>query len=194
MSMKVNEGGSSNYTVHAAGLFPVTCIWVVNLGMQPGNYGPKWQVMLGFESPTVLRDDGVPMILTRRFGATLSPKGHLRAFLRPLKRGDFTAEELRDFDLSVLAGKALKLLVQHTVNGDKTYANIQAALPPDKGQSTQTHHPLVVFDADEPDLAVKALLPEWVRKLIDNAIKPEKPAAAATTATPDFDEDDDLLF
>lgn len=193
MSMKVSEG-SGNYPLHPAGLFDFICIWVVYLGLQRGIYGDKSSILLGFESPTVLMDDGRPSVITRRFGANLSSKGNFRAFLTPWRSRDFTPEELKEFDTSVLAGKPVKLLIQHTTSTEgKTYANIQASVRPDKGQSTQTHNPLVVFDADHPDAQAKALLPEWVQKLIDSAIPPTvKPTAAVPPAAPDFD--DDLTF
>ena len=193
MSLNVSDSGG-NYAPHPAGLFPFVCIWMVYLGVLRGIYGDKKSLLLGFESPDVLMDDGRPYVITRRIGANLSSKGNLRPLVASWRGRDFTPEELKSFDLSVLVGKPVKLLIQHSTSAEgKTYANIQAAVKPDKGQLTQTLNPLVVFDADQPDAQAKALLPEWVQKLIDSAIPPTvKPAAAATTAMPDFD--DDLTF
>jgi hypothetical protein len=192
MALKLSEG--SNFTPAPAGLHDAVCISVVDLGLQQSQFGIKPKVLLQWELPNVLTDDGKPYTISRTFGATLHKQGGLRPLLAAWRGRDFTPEELKSFDIAGLLGKPVKLLIQHTTSAEgKTFANVQAAVKPDKGQLQQTLAPLTRFDMDAPDQAAKAVLPEWVRKLIDSAIPPTvKPAAAATTAMPDFD--DDLTF
>ena len=192
MALNLSEGRS--FTPCPAGLHDAVCISVVDLGMQQSVFGIKPKVLLQFELPNVLTDDGKPHTISRTFGATLHKQGGLRPLLAAWRGRDFTPEELKSIAIDGLLGKPVKLLIQHSTSTDgKTFANIQAAVKPDKGQLTQTLAPLVRFDMDAPDQNAKASLAEWVQKLIDAAVPPaEKPAAAATTAMPDFD--DDLTF
>lgn len=192
MALKLSEG--SNFTPAPAGLHDAVCISVIDLGLQQSQFGIKPKVLLQWELPNCLTDEGKPYTISRTFGATLHKQGGLRPLLAAWRGRDFTPDELKLFDITGLLGKPLKLLIQHTTSADgKTFANVQAAVKPDKGQLQQTLAPLVHFDMDAPNEAAKALLPEWVRKLIDAAIPPTvKPAPAATTAMPDFD--DDLTF
>lgn len=191
MSLKLSEG--SNFTPAPAGLHDAICISVVDLGMQSGPYGVKPKILLQWELPNLLTDDGKPYTISRTFGANLHKQGSLRPILAAWRGRDFTPEELKQFDVVALLGKPVKLLIQHSTSAEgRTYANVQATVKPDPGQLTQTLAPKLHFDMDAPDEGVKAQLPEWIRKLIDGAIKAEKPAPAASTAAPAFD--DDLTF
>ena len=191
MSLNLTEG--SSYTPPPAGLEDAVCTNVTDLGLQPSPYGVKRQLLLQWELPHVLTDDGKPHIISRRFGVNLHKKGSLRPILAAWRGRDFSPEELKKFDVSALLGKPVKLLIQHATNAEgRTFANVQATVKPDPGQSTQTVSPLLRFDMDAPDEAVKSQLPEWMRKLIDGAVKSEKPAPAVVAAAPAFD--DDLMF
>ena len=192
MALNLSEGRS--FTPVPAGLHDAVCISVVDLGMQQSVFGIKPKVLLQFELPNVLTDDGKPHTISRAFGATLHRQGGLRPLLAAWRGRDFTPEELKSFAIDGLLGKPVKLLIQHSTSTEgKVFANIQAAVKPDKGQLVQTLAPLVRFDMDAPDANAKALLPEWVQKLIDSAIPPAaKPTAAVPPAAPEFD--DDLTF
>ena len=191
MALTLNEG--SNYTPPPAGLHPALCIGVVDLGQQVSVYGTKPKLLLMFELPTCLMDDGRPYTISRRFTATLHRQGNLRPFLAAWRGKDLQAEETKNFDVGVLLGKPCRLFVQHEEREGKLYANIENVLKPEANQSTQAVNLLVRFDLDAPDAALKAQLPEWVRKVIDQAVIVPKsePATAATEPAP---FDDDLTF
>lgn len=191
MALKISEGGS--YTPAPAGLHDAVCISVVDLGMQSGPYGVKQKLLLQWELPTVLTDDGKPHVISRTFGANLHRQGSLRPILASWRGRDFTPEELKQFDVVALLGKPVKLLIQHSTSPEgRVYANVSATIKPDAGQLVQTQTPKLHYDMDAPDDAVKCQFPEWIRKLIDSAVRTEKPAPAASTAAPAFD--DDLTF
>ena len=191
MALMLNEG--SSYTPPPAGLHPALCIGVVDLGQQVSMYGTKSKLLLMFELPTCLMDDGRPFIISRRFTATLHRQGDLRPFLAAWRGKDLLAEEAKNFDMGVLLGKPCRLFIQHEEREGKLYANIENVLKPEAGQPAQASNPLVRFDLDQPDLAVKGLLPEWVRKAIDQAVVIAKPQPA-TVATEPAGFDDDLAF
>ena len=192
MALNLSEGRS--FTPVPAGLHDAVCISVIDLGMQQSVYGVKPQILLQWELPGCLGDDGKPRTISRTVGATLHKQGGLRPLLAAWRGRDFTPDELKSFAIDGLLGKPVKLLIQHTTSTEgKTFANVQAAVKPDKGQLLQTLAPLVRFDMDNPDASAKALLPEWVVKLIDSAVPPAvKPTAVVPPTAPDFD--DDLTF
>ena len=192
MALTLSEG--SNYTPAPAGLHNAVCTTVVDLGLQQSQFGIKPKVLLSFELPDVLNDEGKPYVISRTFGASLHKQGALRPLLAAWRGRDFTPEELKSFDIGALVGKPLKVLIQHNASADgRVFANIQAAVKPDKGQPIQTLAPLVLYDSEKPDAVGKAKLPEWIQKLIDAAIPPTaKPSVVVSATAPGFD--DDLAF
>lgn len=191
MALKLSEG--SNFTPAPAGLHNAICTMVVDLGMQSTPFGIKPKILIGWELPDCSQDDGKPYVISRQFGATLSKQGNLRPIIEAWRGRGFTAEEAKSFDVGALVGKPCKLLIQHT-NGDdgRTFANIQAAIKPEKGQPTTAVNDLVFYDMDSPDASAKAKLPQWIQKIIDAAVVVAKAEPVKSTPVPDFD--DDLTF
>ncbi len=194
MALKLSEG--SNYTPAPAGLHNAICVNVVDLGMQAGQFGVKPKILLAWELPDCLMDDGRPYVISRQFGATLSKQGNLRPIVDAWRGKSLTAEEARSFDMSKLLGRPCKLLIQHSTSDDgRTFANIQAALKPEAGQPTTAQNELVFYDQDAPDPIAKSKLPEWIRTVIDKAVVVQKPTP--TNTAPESDKaafDDDLTF
>lgn len=193
MALKVSE--TAIFTLASVGLHNAICDMVVDLGNQQTKFGVKQQTILGFELPDCLTDDGKPQTIREKLTMSLNPKSKLRPIVAGMRGRDFTAEEAKSFDLSVVICKACKLLIQHTQSDDgKTYAHISATAKPDKGQTTVLYNEPLVFDMDAPDEAVKAKLPEWIRKLIDAAVPASATQKPATTPVAPADFDDDLTF
>jgi hypothetical protein len=188
MSLNLSEGG--NFTPAPAGLHSGICVMVVDLGHQSTPFGIKPKVLIGWELPEVLMDDGKPYVITRQFGATLSKQGALRPIIDAWRGRGLTAEEARSFDLSKLVGKPCKLLIQHVNTDDgKTYANVQAAIKPEVNQPTVAQSELLFYDHDQPNLVVKPKLPAWIQKLIDGAVEVVKPEPVKPPPAQDFDDD-----
>lgn len=191
MSLKLSEKAS--YTPPPAGLHPAVCVWVIDLGLQAGTFGTKPQLLLSWELPDCPDDQGKPHVISRRFTATLSKNGALRPVLASWRGRDFTAEEVAGFDMSKLVGVPCQVLIQHTTKDDgQVSATVQTVIKAAPGQPTLTANPALFYDQDRPDAAVKTQLPEWIQKLLDEAIEPPKPPVKpAETAVP---FDDDLAF
>lgn len=194
MSLKLSEG--STFTPAPAGLHNAVCTAVVDLGMQATVHGIKHLVLLSWELPDCLMDDGRPFVLSRKFGALLSKRGNLRPIVDSWRGKPLTAEEAQGFDIDKLLGKPCKLLIVHVNSADgRTYANIQAVFKPEPGQPTTAQNPLVFYDMDAPDPVAKSKLPEWVQTLIDKAVVVRTPTP--TNTAPESDKpafDDDLTF
>jgi hypothetical protein len=188
MSLQLSEGG--NYTPAPAGLHNAICTMVVDLGHQTTAFGIKAKVLIGWELPEALMDDGKPYVITRQFGATLSKQGALRPVIDAWRGRGLTAEEAKAFDLMKLVGRPCKLLIQHVNTDDgKTYANVQAAIKPEANQPTVAQNELIYFDLDAPDLTAKGRLPQWIQKLIDGAVEVVKPEPVKPPPAQDFDDD-----
>ncbi len=194
MSLKLSEG--STFTPAPTGLHNAICIHIVDLGTQASQFGNKAKILLAWELPDCLMDDGRPYVISRQFGATLNPQGNLRPIVDAWRGKPLTKAEAKSFDIDKLLGKPCKLLIQHTTGDNgRTYANIQAALKPEAGQPTTAQNELVFYDQGAPDPVAKSKLPEWIRTLIDKAVVVEKPTPVNTA--PESDKpafDDDLTF
>lgn len=193
MALKnISEG--SNFELPEPGLYPCVVTGVVDVGAQTGAFGVKQKVYIVLELIGPTMSDGHPFTLSRPFTPTLNKAGNLLPFLESLRGRSFTPEEKKDFDLTKIAGKPGRVVVQHsTSESGKTFANIANMLPPERGQPVTAINPILVYDCDEPDPAVFSQLSEWLQKQIDSrVILAKKPEAVKPPPAPDFD--DDLSF
>ena len=69
-------------------------------------------------------EDGRPLSMSQRYTLSLSEKAKLRKTLISWRGREFTAQELKGFDLRTIMGAHCMLTVTHAVKGDKTYANV----------------------------------------------------------------------
>lgn len=166
-----------------AGVHPVVCDWIVDLGLQqPLNpqYKTVYKVLLGFQVPGELRDDGDP----QRLFMTVTNSMHKKAVLRKLIENWFGKSFPSDaaaegFDLKQLLGKVGYANVSHTERNEKTYANIAALMPLPKGMPAPelVGDTLYYSEAGDQPLAERSeaykLLPEWVRNKIDTQVRAE---------------------
>ena len=194
------SGGSANTFFNVpSGMHLARCYRVIDLGTQKSEYLgqikhlPK--VMLQFEVFGE-SDDGVPLItpkgeplsVTKNFTLSLSEKATLRKDLQTWRGREFTADELRGFELkNVLGAWAMLSIVKAVGNNGKEYSNIQAILsvPPQikKAGLPEGHNPLLIFSIDEPDMTafdtfrdgLKEKImssPEWQAKNSKDSSKP----------------------
>jgi hypothetical protein len=194
MTLKLSE--STDFQLPEAGLVGAICTGVIDLGVQMTGFGEKAQILLTWELGELM-GDGRPFTISRQFTASLHRQSALRPFLETWRGSPFTKEQLQGFDLQDMLGKACQILVQHqpSSDGSKTFANVASALPLAKdAKPIEPQNELIYFDMENPDMAAKAKLPEWIQKKIDGAIKPQKPLATAPKAEVVEPQDDDLAF
>ena len=133
------------------------CVQLIVLGMI---HSEKWdkkseQVLLGWEVPSELRDDGAPHLLWQRYTMSLHEKAKLRQHLEAWRGKKFTDEELAGFDLKNILGKPCMISVVHNSHDGRTYANIQTVMSMLKGSACPKQISKTVFyDVDDHDAEV----------------------------------------
>jgi hypothetical protein len=113
----------------------------------------KWKelIYVGFELAEKMTD-GKPFMVSKRYTRSMHEKAILRKDLAAWRGRDFTADELKGFDLSMIIGKncLLNLVENKSEATGKTYTNIAGITPPIKGM------PSLAVTSSEP--------PAWVKE------------------------------
>jgi hypothetical protein len=172
MSLTVNSESSSSIAPIEEGTYLGVCSMLVDLGMQYSDVYKKSsrKVLIGWEIPEeTIEIDGEQRqrVLSKRYTANLSEKSNLRKDLASWRGRDFTADELKAFDLKNIVGASCLITVIHSKNGEKTYANISSVVKLPKGMAKgELSAPPVVFDLDTDPLEKINDLPQWIGDLI----------------------------
>lgn len=170
MSLYVEEKGGSSIPPLAEGSYPAVCIALVDMGEQFSPAFEKYtrKVAVGWEivGETVTVDgETVPRTFYNTYTASLSSKGNLRKDLTAWRGRDFTAEELKKFDLRNILGAPCLVQVVHkkSADGTKTFANLAAVMKMPKGleKPTPQTKPLA-FDIESSDPDMLENFPEWI--------------------------------
>lgn len=155
-----NTGG--DFQPVPPGIHLAVCLYVVDIGIQPGNFGPKSRLLFVFETPGLLAPDGRPMTISRRFGKNLSEKGQLRPFLTSWLGQPLSGQ----LDLAQFAGKPAMLVVSQSQTGEKVYSNITACAPVAPGAPVPPPSTVAICYGPSRDAGIFAALPEWIRKTV----------------------------
>jgi hypothetical protein len=184
LNYKASTGGGDFEPV-PAGSHIAICDIVADIGMQPGSQmfpKPKQQVYIRFELPNERIDfekDGKkingPAVIGKLYTASMNEKATLRHHLESWRGKQFTDEEAESFDVSAILGKACMITVMHSQKDKKTYANISGLGGLPKGINGKNLIPeLTPILYTEDNTQTYQQLPEWLRKKIDEQIKPEQ--------------------
>jgi len=202
MSTTVKDNGGGDFTPAPAGTHVARCIRVIDLGTQYSQVYNKHQpkIMVVWELPDELMEpgeDGVakPYTVSNWYTASLGEKANLRHHLESWRGRAFTAEELDGFSLRNILDKPCMLSVVHATKDTKTYANISAVMAlPKSTVCPDRINNLMLFDVDEPDMAILESLSDGIQKLIMGSLEWQgrsvAPGAAADSAAATVDEDD----
>jgi len=145
MSIIVKAGAETTYTPHPEGPFPGVCCDVQDLGWEEHpKYGWKYKIRLVFFCGEWTDEKGVdgekkrfPMVVAKKFTASLADKANLRAFCKSWRGGkDFDAQTLRDgFDFEKMLGAPALLQVGHFEWQGDTFAGIDSVMKLPKGMA-----------------------------------------------------------
>ena len=210
---KESGGGGGEFTPVPQGMHLARCYRVIDLGTQESSYLgtvkhlPK--VMVQFEvhgedddGNPIVTAKGEPMSISKNFTLSLGEMATLRKDLQTWRGREFTAEELRGFELkNVLGAWAMISVIKAMGANGKEYTNIAAILsvPPaiKKTGMPDGHNDLKMFSIDEPDMVLFDSFsnglrekiqksPEWQARGNSNASAPSK---ASTGSINDLDDD-----
>jgi hypothetical protein len=170
------------------------------------------KVMLQFEvhgeddaGKPIVTGKGEPMSISKNFTLSLAEMATLRKDLQTWRGREFTADELRGFELkNVLGAWAMISVIKAMGNNGKEYTNIAAimSVPPaiKKNGMPDGHNDLKLFSIDEPDMALFDSFSNGLREKIQKSpewqARGEKsaPAPAKASAGGFDDMDDDIPF
>jgi hypothetical protein len=115
---------SSGYELCPEGIYPATCVEVLDIGTQETNYGDKHQTVLGFE--LVEEDNAGNRYFRRRtLTRTLHPKSTTRDFIESMLGRKLTIDEASgDFEDRDLLGAKCAVEIRHDDRNGKIYDNV----------------------------------------------------------------------
>lgn len=183
-----------------AGNHPARCYKIVDLGTQVGEYQGeptvRNQVLLTWELPTELMDDGRPFSVSAFVTNSLNEKAKLRGWLEAWRGKAFTPDELEGFDLEKILGTTCMLNVIHNAKGKAVVSSI-ARLP--KGlECPVAVNEKSVFWIEQWDADNYNALPDGIKKIIQQSKEyTSKEAGGFSDASPagHFDDmSDDIPF
>lgn len=139
-SLIASDSGNSDFKRVPVGVFAARCWSMVDLGTQrvefQGDVKHQRKVQIGWElfgedenGEPLVTDDGLPMVISKRYTLSLSPKSRLRPDLEAWRGRPFTDEEAKGFDLHNLIGAPCMINVTHTERNGKTYSNVASLTP-----------------------------------------------------------------
>ena len=129
MYLPKSEGG--NFELTPAGTFIARCYRFIDLGsheqkFQGESKGMKRLVMVGFELPGELMEDGRPFSIHKRYTWSMHEKSAMRKDFESWRGAKFTDADFGEggFDTRNLLGVPATLTIVHSEGQDNTYANI----------------------------------------------------------------------
>ena len=209
---------SGDFVSVSPGMHLARCYRIIDLGTQKttymgvDKYGPRVQIQFEVhgeddKGQPLVTQDGRPLSIAKSYAVTLAEKSNLRKDLQMWRGQDFTAQELRGFELKNILGKWAMITVTQTESNGKTYTNIAAINPVPatmkKAGLPEGVNELKTFSIEEADMELFdsfsenlknkiSSSPEWIELHGEKKNTPkEKPASKA----PGFDDlDDDIPF
>ena len=208
MAFIASDSGGSNFKRVPSGAFIGRCYSLIDLGTQhsEGQYGPKDQhkIQIGWElfgedddgQPLTVEYEGktMPMTIKKSYTVSLHEKSGLRRDLASWRGRDFTDEEAKAFDISKLMGAYCMVNVTTSENNGKTYSNVAGLtkLPTAlKDAKPAPVHGNILFDMDNPDMALFEGFHEKLQEAIKRAPEWKGSKSAATS---DYDETAEIPF
>jgi hypothetical protein len=117
--MIISDSGGTSFEQPPTGTHSARCISIIDLGTQRSTYEGEVQIKHQFvirwelsnELMTSGDFEGKPFTVSKFYTASLHEKAALRKDLAAWRSRDFTAEELKGFDLQTILGKPCMLAV-----------------------------------------------------------------------------------
>jgi len=193
MAIYASDAGGSDFKPVPADVHDAVCVWMVDLGVQPGGiYKPKHQVYIKWEIPgerIEYEKDGVkhegPMTIGSFYTVSLSEKATLRGDLEGWRGRPFTADELKQFDITKVVGTPCRLLVEHKTKADGKVVAFVSRVTKAKNKA-EPEGDLLLYDPDHADTFDK--LPGWLQDKVKQQIKGDEPRENVSGVEPFADD------
>jgi len=215
MALIARESGGGTFTPVPPGMYLARCYRIVDLGTQKSEYLgqvknlPK--VMLQFEvhgeddaGKPLVTAKGEPMSISKNFTLSLAEKATLRKDLQTWRGREFTADELRGFQIdNVLGAWAMIAITKAVGNNGKDYtniANINSVPKAMKADLPEGHNKCAAFYIESPDMDMFETFSDNLRAKIEQSPewqsrgKQEAKAPSASKGSGFDDMDDDIPF
>ena len=216
MALMVKENDGNRVAAIEPGVYQAINYAVLDLGTHEDQTfgGESRKVLLQWELPDCRGEferDGkkinLPRAISKRYTLSLSEMANLRKDLESWRGRNFTADELRGFDMRAVLGTSCQLMVAHKTSKEgRTYASVSAimALPKGAAHPGKPENTLTFFSFEEAgDKPALPDSPGWVRDIISQSkewqrLTDENTSQAGCTAEQgakaESEEDDDVPF
>jgi hypothetical protein len=159
------------------------CIRLIDIGTQHGEYQGKAtarkQVIIVWELPNELMEDGKPYVASKFYTASLGEKANLRKDLEAWRGRAFSDEDLAGFDLRNILGKPCMLSVV-AKDGSDTKTKVGGVMAAPKGTTLPVAtNDVFAFDVDEWDQELFDKLSDGIKKLIQASDEYRKRAVSS---------------
>jgi hypothetical protein len=191
-----------NFTPPPVGTHVARCYSIIDIGSQRGDYlgqpSVRNTILVGWEVPDELMDDGRPFVASKFYRNSLNEKATLRAHLEAWRGRGFSLEELQRFDLEAIVSKPCLLTI---INDSETHKHKIASVSglPKGAICPPQVNPSFTFWLDSFAAAKFATLSDGLKKMIEKSDEYQTIArghgpATATASAPSADFDDDIPF
>lgn len=210
MAINATSSGSSQKELIPAGNYIARCYQMIQIGTVDEIINNETKQMnkvrIGWELPTETRvfseERGEqPFVISKEYTLSLSDKANLRKMLASWRGKDFTEEQAKCFDISVLMGIPCMLNVIHKLSkdGTKTYQEIGSVSPMPKGVECPAQiNKNTILEYDNFDYVLFDSLPDFIKDKIKNSkefIAMQHPIESLGNVPPvAVDNGDDLPF
>ena len=146
---------------------------------------------------------GDPMTVSKNFTVTLAEKSTLRKDLQTWRGKDFTADELKGFELKNVLGQWAMISVVETENNGNTYTNIANINPVPltikKNGLPEGKNDLKIFSIEDADMSLFDSFSEGLKDKIRKSPEWERlhggPSTSSSAPNANFDDmESDLPF
>lgn len=197
MGLKAPSGGT--FKALEAGVYAGVCVSVIDVGIQAGGkFKDANKVVIGFELPDApARDDGQPTVIYVNRTLSMNKKGNLRKDIEGMFGKAFPSDEAAsDFDLDKLLGRPALVNVNNVERNGKVYANIAGLTPLMAGMAAPKAKSEPLFYTEKIPETTGSIdrVPSWIRKLIDNQLRPGEPVSGGVAVGGQALADDDIPF
>jgi len=169
MSLIIKSTGGGSKPLEP-GTYTAICYGLIDIGWQYseqfGSSSPKVIIMWEIPDEKIVIDgEEKSRVMSATYTMSLNEKANLRKTLAAWRGKDFTAEELKGFNLASILGVPCLLNIARRESTGKTF--VAGVMQPPKGTKKPkgTLAP-ILFDLDNDPLEKMELLPAWIQDTI----------------------------